>query len=117
MTLPSSSSLVLASFIRRGPLVWDRAIGKTREVLEGAQSLCTAGVTEAEGNEVELFSSPCQLRFILLPHIREGTNSLGCAAISEEVCCEPPVIEVFGSSEEGSESRISRVEHGLDPIR
>ena len=116
-TLPSSSSLVPASFVRRGPLVWDQAIGKTREVLEGTQSLCAAGATETEGDEIELFSSPCQLRFILLPHIREGPNSLSCAAVSKEVCCEPPVVKVLGSGEEGSESRISRVEHGLDPIR
>ena len=117
MTLPLSSSLIPASFVRRGPLIWDRAIGKTREVLEGAQSLCAASATEAEGDEVELFSSSCQFRFILLSYIREGMNSLGGAAISEEVCCEPPVVEVFGSCEEGSELRISRVEHGLDPIR
>ena len=115
--MPSSSSLVPTSFVRRGPLVWDRAIGKTREVLEGAQSFCAAGATEAEGDEVELFPSSCQLRFILLLYVREGMNSLGGAAVSKEVCCEPPVVEIFGSGKEGSESRISRVEHGLDPIR
>ena len=78
---------------------------------------CAASVAEAEGDEVELLASSCQLRFILLPHIREGTNSLGGAAVSKEVCCESPVVEIFGSGKEGSESRISRVEHGLDPIR
>ena len=84
---------------------------------EGVQSLCTTGATEAEGDEVELFMSSCQLRFILLPHICEGMNSLGGATVLKEVCCESSVVEIFGSGEEGSESRISRVEHGLDPIR
>ena len=115
--MPSSSSLIPTSFIHGGPLVWDRAIGKTREVLEGAQSLCAAGTAEAEGDEVELLASSCQLHFKFLSHIREGTNLLGGAAVPKEICCESPVVEVFSSGEEGSELRISRVEHGLDPIR
>ena len=75
-------------------------------MLERAQLLCAVGVAEAEGDEVELFTSSCQLRFKLLSHIREGTNSLGGAAAPKEVCCEPPVVKIFGSSKEGSEFRV-----------
>ena len=117
LTLPSSSLLVLTSFVCGGPLVWDRAVGKTREVLEGSQSFRAAGPAEAEGDEVELFTSSCQSRFKVLSDVREGTDLFSCAAVSEEVGCESPVIEVFSSSEEGSKSRINHIEHGLDPTR
>ena len=112
-----SSSLVFTSFVSRGPIVWDQAIGKTRKVLERPQSFCAAGPAEAEGDEVELFTSSCQSHFKVLSDVREGTDSLGCAAVSEKVCSESPVVEVFSSSKEGSKSRINRIEHGLDPTR
>ena len=116
-TLPSSSSLIPTLFVRGGPLIWDQAIGKTREVLKRGQSLCTVGTAEAEGDEVEFFASPCQPCFKVLLHIREGMDSLGRAAVLEKVSCKPPVIEVFCPSEEGSKSRINRIEHGSDPTR
>ena len=115
--MPSSSSLVPASFVCEGPLVWDRAIRKTREVLERGQLLCAAGTAEVEGDEVELFTSSCQPRFKVLLDVREGMDSFGRAAVSEKVGGKSPIVEVFGSGEEGLKSRINRVEHGLDPTR
>ena len=70
-------------------------------MLEGGQSLCAMGMAEPKGDEVEVFLSPCQSRFKVLSGVREGTNSLHCAAISKEVGCESPIVEVFSSGEEG----------------
>ena len=61
--------------------------------------------------------APASTHFKVLSGVREGTDSLGHAAISEEVGGESPVVEVFSSGEEGSKSRINRVKHGLDPTR
>ena len=69
LTLPSLSSLIPASFVCGRPLVWDRAVGKTHEVLERGQLLCAMGAAEAKGDEVEVFSSPCQSHFKVLSGI------------------------------------------------
>ena len=86
-------------------------------MLERGQSLCIVGTAKAEGDEVEVFMSPCQPRFKVLLCVQEGTDSLGRAAVSEKVGCKSPVIKVFSSGKEGSKSRINRVEHGSDPTR
>ena len=86
-------------------------------MLEGGQLLCTVGSAKTEGNEVEVFSSPCQSCFEVLSGIQEVVNSFCSAAILEEVCSKSSVVEVFCSSEEGSKLRINCVEHSLDPTR
>ena len=86
-------------------------------MLKGGQPLCTAGLAKMEGNEVKVFSSPCQSCFEVLSGIQEVTDLFSGAVIPEEVCSEPPVIKVFCSCEEGLKLRINRIEHGLDPTR
>ena len=86
-------------------------------MLEGSQSFRAVGPAEAEGDEVELFTSSCQSRFKVLSDVQEGTDSFSCAAVLEEVGCESPVIEVFNSGKEGSKSRINHIKHSLDPTR
>ena len=86
-------------------------------MLEGGQLLCTAGLAKIEGNEVKVFSSPCQSCFKVLSGIQEVADLFCGAAISEEVCSKSSVVEVFCSGEEGSKSRINCVKHSLDPTR
>ena len=75
------------------------------------------GVTEAKGDEVEVFLSPCQSCFKVLSSAREGIDSFCCTAVLEEVSREPPIVEVFSSDKEGSKLRINRIEYGLDPTK